>query len=171
MIVFLGFGLKSVMQAAWAYQPRTLRDWLERSLFWGGLSAALWATGNLWVLGVWFLAYLTTFWAASWIRWWSEHQGTEDTNRIAAPLWQRLTIYPHNTWCHFEHHHWPLVPSWHLPKLRARYTGPEPLVTLAELFVRWEQSAPYVAGAPHRVATGTAKNRYTVTPPGMALPS
>lgn len=171
LIVFFCFGLKSVMQAAWAYQPRKLRDWAERGAFWGLVAGALVVTGYTWVLGVWFFAYLTTFWAASWVRWWSEHQGTDGTNRIVPTWWQRLTIYPHNTWCHFEHHHWPLVPSWHLPELRARYSGPEPLVTLRELFVVWENSAPFVGGAARKPSTIGAKNRYTVTPPGMPLPT
>lgn len=171
LMIFVGFGLKSVMRAAWAYQPRSMKDAAQRVLFWAAVSGGLWASGNSWVLGMWFGAYLTTFWAASWMRWWSEHQGTDGTNRIVAPLWQRLTIYPHNTWCHFEHHQWPTVPSWNLPKLRARYSGTEPFVRLTDLFVLWEQSAPIAGGVARRPSTSGAKNRYTVTPPGMSLPT
>jgi hypothetical protein len=45
--------------------------------------------------------------------------GTADVHRISTQLIDRLIFYPHNIWCHFEHHRFPSVPSWNLRKAAA----------------------------------------------------
>jgi hypothetical protein len=104
-----------------------------------------------------------------WVRWWTEHQGTDSTHRLRANWLERFLFFPHNTFCHFEHHHWPTVPSWNLPKARERYTGPEPIVTLKELLDQWAGATPSPPGVIRIATRPNARNRYTLKPPGLEL--
>jgi fatty acid desaturase len=75
----------------------------------------------------------TSFGAVFRLRVWTEHVGTADVHRISARLFYQLIFLPHNTWCHFEHHRFPSVPFWNLPKARALETETH-IDTLEALF-------------------------------------
>lgn len=84
-----------------------------------GLMAAL-ATIAWWMPLLWLWALLTVFWACFRARTWREHyyrpDGTMETYRKPAKLWERLTYLPHRIYRHWDHHQ-PgrgRVPCWRL---------------------------------------------------------
>lgn len=87
------------------------------------LAAILHATGNLWLYGVWVLAWATTFSVFVRIRSIAEHGMTAtstdpllNTRTTQANPLARLTVAPHHVNYHLEHHLLPRVPHY---KLRA----------------------------------------------------
>ncbi len=98
--------------------PPQTRDWLG-PLAWHAvfIGVCLW-TGQWWILPIWYIAPVTSFWAMFRLRMWTEHVGTRETYRISVSWWQRLLFLPHNTWYHYEHHRWPSIPYWNLPQAR-----------------------------------------------------
>lgn len=96
-----------------------LRDKVGPIVTWLAISLVLWQFNVWWVAALWFVALATSFGAVFRLRVWTEHMGTADVHRISARFIYRLIFLPHNTWCHFEHHHFPSVPCWNLPKARA----------------------------------------------------
>lgn len=67
---------------------------------------------------MWCFPMITTMWAVQRIRIWSEHTAISGTYRFQTNLWQRFLLFPHNTWCHWEHHKYPAIPFYYLPKIR-----------------------------------------------------
>jgi fatty acid desaturase len=117
------------------------------------LSAAsiIWYTGQWWILGVWVFATAAVFWPIFRLRIWTEHVGTHDVHRLHAPWYLRFWLLPHNTWYHYEHHHFPQVPCWNLPKVRA-LIGPVPEILPLFQVIGSLTSAPEIgSGAPTRV--------------------
>jgi fatty acid desaturase len=47
-----------------------------------------------------------------------EHLKTQTTHRFSAPKIINYFFFPHNTWCHYEHHKYPSIPFSNLPKAR-----------------------------------------------------
>lgn len=118
--------------------PRTITGLVYIVLLWTVVLGILWATGQWWILGVWFVSLATSFWMAFWLRTWTEHigtAGTAGTHRIVGTWWQRFLFMPHNTYYHYEHHQHPGTPFYQLPLLRHRDTQ---LVTIGELFKSFE---------------------------------
>jgi fatty acid desaturase len=77
------------------------------------------ATGQLWIAGIWFAAQLTSFSMAFRLRAGFEHHGLRDgTHRFEPTLLSRHVYLPHNTHCHYEHHRYASVPCYSLPALR-----------------------------------------------------
>ena len=94
--------------------------------------------GCLWVLGVWLVSLVTSFWAVFRVRAFTEHvcvpsNGKMSSHRFTAGPLTRFVFFPHNTWCHYEHHQWPQVPFYNLPKLR-KLDDSKPVLQLRELF-------------------------------------
>lgn len=94
--------------------------------------------GSLWILGVWFASLVTSFWAVFRVRAFTEHvsvpaNGKETSHRFNAGPLTRFFFFPHNTWCHYEHHKWPQVPFYKLPELR-KLDETRPILKLRELF-------------------------------------
>lgn len=92
----------------------------------------------LWVLGVWSISLVTSFWAVFRVRAFTEHvsvppSGKESSHRFTAGPFARFVFFPHNTWCHYEHHKWPQVPFYTLPELR-KLDDTKPVLQLRELF-------------------------------------
>jgi len=72
-------------------------------------------------------------------------------HRIHAPWYLRFWLLPHNTWYHYEHHHFPQVPCWNLPKVRA-LVGPVPEIQPLFRVIGSMSAAPEIlSGAPTRV--------------------
>lgn len=71
-----------------------------------------------WVPALWYFSNCTSFWATMRMRIWTEHVGTNGTSRVGLRWWHRVLFSPHWTEYHYEHHAWPSVPCWNLPKLR-----------------------------------------------------
>lgn len=81
--------------------------------------AVCYATGQLWIAGIWFAAQLTSFSMAFRLRTGFEHHGLRSgTHRFEPTLLSRYVYLPHNTHCHYEHHRYASVPCYNLPSLR-----------------------------------------------------
>ncbi|HSJ02993.1 MAG TPA: fatty acid desaturase, partial [Verrucomicrobium sp.] len=114
-----------------------------------GLYAAFFAvcyfSNSLWVFYLWVWSIITGFWAVFRIRTWTEHVGVEpqgkETSHRFSPGWDphspgvlgKFLFFPHNTYCHYEHHKYPQVPYYHLPALR-KLEESRPVSALGELF-------------------------------------
>jgi fatty acid desaturase len=66
----------------------------------------------LWIFGLWAWSVVTGFWAVFRVRTWTEHIevppcGKETSHRFSAGRLARFFFFPHNTYCHYEHHKWP----------------------------------------------------------------
>ena len=100
--------------------------------------------GQWWVIIVWYLGTAMVFWPTFRLRVWTEHVGTHDVHRFHAPWYIRFWWLPHNTFCHYEHHYYPQVPCWHLPKLR-KLMGDQPEIVSLFDILRNMQQAPHVS--------------------------
>ena len=100
------------------------------------LLAACWASGHVWLYGIWVLSYVTPFPLFVRIRSLAEHACTEastdmflNTRTTRAGLVARATVAPIHVNYHIEHHVLPGVPYFSLPRmhrmLRERGTVPE----------------------------------------------
>jgi fatty acid desaturase len=88
------------------------------------LAGVLFASGNLWLYGVWILAWATTFSVFVRIRSIAEHGMTQtstdmllNTRTTQANVVARLTVAPHHVNYHLEHHLLPKVPHYRLREL------------------------------------------------------
>lgn len=90
--------------------------------------AALFTVLGIWkgVLLYWLVPYFTAFFLFLYVRSVAEHFGGMDyeeelgsTRTVYPYLWERLFFAPHNINYHLEHHMFPGVPFYNLPKLHA----------------------------------------------------
>ena len=125
----------------------TGRDKLLKNTSLLALLAGSALAGALWVFGLWIAALLTSGWAVSRLRLLSEHVGTGGTHRLRARWWERALYLPHNTWAHFEHHRFPSVPFYNLPKAR-ELDRETPIITMSDVFDTFERSIPIPSGRP-----------------------
>lgn len=134
----LGLNIKMVIRMTGGMREASKADVAPIVIFWTLVTTAMFFSGTLWILPMWFIASSTSFWASFRLRLWAEHIGTAGTHRFSFNLFQRLVFLPHNIGYHYEHHLYPSVPLWNLPKLRALLTD-EPIMTLAEQFRSYER--------------------------------
>lgn len=107
--------------------------------------AVTWYFGALWIFFLWLWSIVAGFWSVFRIRTWTEHVGVEprgkETSHRFSPGWLsgspgligKFLFFPHNTFCHYEHHKYPQVPYYHLPGVRAVEQS-RPVLPLGELF-------------------------------------
>jgi fatty acid desaturase len=114
----------------------SLRDKIAPIALWVTIVLVFWHFNAWWIAILWFIALGTSFNAVFRLRVWTEHVGTAGVHRISAGLFYRMIFLPHNSWCHFEHHHFPTVPFWNLPNARAREIE-TPVCTLESLFASY----------------------------------
>jgi fatty acid desaturase len=145
------FNVKELVHLGQNARPGTSRiDRLLPTFWYAGALGAIWYTGAWWILAVWFLGTAIVFWPIFRLRIWTEHVGTHDVHRIHAPWWLRFVLLPHNTWYHYEHHHFPQVPCWNLPKVRA-LVGDSPEIFPLGYVLGYYRRAPQIpSGAPTR---------------------
>ena len=115
--------------------PRRL---LGPLILWSAAGLVLYRLDSLWILGVWAISLITGFWAVFRVRAFTEHvhvpmKGKETSHRFTAGWLARFYFFPHNTYCHYEHHKWPQVPFYNLPALR-QLDGSKPIARLRDLF-------------------------------------
>lgn len=82
------------------------------------------------LLALWFISLFTSFWAVFRVRAFLEHvdvplEGSHSSHRFFTTAFVRFVIFPHNTWCHYEHHLFPTVPFHNLPDLRQLLSSSE----------------------------------------------
>ncbi len=115
-----GFGLMDVPLFIKSLKADRLLDNLLPIVFVLALSLILVCLLPLQVVVIWLLAIPTSQFAISRLRSWTEHTGISGTHKFSVGFFMRLLAFPHNTWCHFEHHVYPLVPFHSLPLLRQK---------------------------------------------------
>lgn len=142
-----GLGAGEGVRLLYSMRPESWKGWIGPVATVAIAAAITVATGTSWILLLWFAAFFTSF-AAVWrLRCWIEHLGTEDTHRVSMPRWLTWLVAPHNVWMHWEHHRWPAVPYWNLP--RARALVPEvPVVSIWQLFKYYGECPPVPSGKP-----------------------
>lgn len=97
--------------------PHTGRtDKIGLFVFWATVTSAAWTFHLLPLVGLWFTALLTSFWAFARLRMWREHFGVAGTNDIPVPWWGFLFHLPHNIGEHAEHHACAWRPFYQLGK-------------------------------------------------------
>jgi fatty acid desaturase len=136
-VVFLldlvGFGIREFVKLLRVLRPKQLKPILGLLAFWGLAVAVLMTVGWQDVLVIYFISILTSFWAVFRIRTWSEHIGIQGTHRFDPGVFARYFLFPHNTWCHYEHHKWPTISYQHLPAARECDTSVE-ILSSKQLF-------------------------------------
>jgi len=139
----LGFGVGDLLKFHIAVLPKNLSHMAGPVALWiGFLGVCLW-TNSLWVFALWSWSIVSGFWAVFRIRTWSEHVGAEGhdhskSHRFSAGPIARFFFFPHNTYCHFEHHIWSQVPYYNLPLARALYDE-EPIIPVTQLFLNFHE--------------------------------
>ena len=104
-------------------KPQRNREYLPLALFHIAAVSGLLAFGG-WPMAAWYFSLVTSFMMFFRLRLWLEHQGTDDTQRLALTWWQAALLSPHNAWHHWEHHKYPTIPYHRLPQARHRLNGP-----------------------------------------------
>lgn len=130
-------------------KPQRKREYSPLAFFHLAAVSALLLTGLLPAAVVWYLSLVTSFMMFFRLRLWLEHQGTDDTQRLALTWWQGALLAPHNAWHHWEHHKYPTIPYHRLPAARRLLDGP-PVLTLRELISQLSRSHPIPSGTPLR---------------------
>jgi fatty acid desaturase len=131
--------------------PISRWDHWAPSIWWACAFGTIVCFQAWWVLAVWFAGTALVFWPIFRLRIWTEHVGTHDVHRIHVPwYWMRAILVPHNTWYHYEHHHFPQVPCWNLPKVRQIIGDSPRIMPAAELFELFRTAPPILSGAPTR---------------------
>jgi fatty acid desaturase len=100
------------------------------------------------VIVIWYLGTAMVFWPIFRLRVWTEHVGTDESHRIHAPWYLRLWLLPHNTWCHYEHHHFPQVPCWNLRRVRKLMGDTPAVVPLTAVIHALEHAPRTISGVP-----------------------
>lgn len=113
-------------------KPQSKREYLPLACFHIAAVSLLLASGGWPMAAAWYFSLVTSFMMFFRLRLWLEHQGTDDTQRLALTRWQAAILSPHNAWHHWEHHKYPTIPYHRLPQARQRLTGPA-ILTLRDL--------------------------------------
>ncbi|MBL7671081.1 MAG: fatty acid desaturase [Bdellovibrionaceae bacterium] len=145
LLDFLGVNFMNMIRMSKGTGNAKPNDRLPMIAFWLiALSLIAWSR-NWWMLLIWFSAVGSSFWAVFRFRLWCEHMGTAGTYRYQANFWHRLIFLPHNIDIHWEHHKYPSIPCWNLPRVRKLITE-VPIIPLDEVFTRLEHSSPIPSG-------------------------
>jgi fatty acid desaturase len=136
----MGFGVVGLLKFNLAIFPykHPLR-FLGPLVAWGLFFLITYHYGALWIFWLWIWSLVAGFWTVFRIRTWTEHVGVEPdgkgtSHRFEAGPLSRFLFFPHNTFCHYEHHKWPRIPYHNLPALRELVDQAKPVLPLRSLF-------------------------------------
>lgn len=109
---------------------KTKSSWVERLAYYAVLATGVTLT-SLWipVLLLWFLPAFTLLPVILRIRSIAEHFGVEGehefnkSRNLHCRWWERCLLAPHNSGYHLDHHLYPSVPFYNLPRLHAELQG------------------------------------------------
>ena len=141
LLDLIGLGVNELFQFLYTIRPATKIYWLGPIITAACFITIAFYTNTLFIPIIWYISLITSFWACYRIRTWYEHIGVESKGRLsshryhAGPLIQFL-FFPHNVWLHYEHHKFPNVPFYDLPKLR-EIDESEPILTMGEVLDRF----------------------------------
>ena len=122
--------------------PKKKKDLILPNLFLGTIIALLLFNDLGWVLVLWFIANISSFWAFFRIRIYIEHIGTKETHRIQSNPVLNFIFFPYGADTHWEHHQWPTMLYYNRIKARALVTKP-PLKKIKDLFRSYDVSKQY----------------------------
>lgn len=114
----IGYGANEVLRLLWVIRPNNPMELAGLILWWSMVGGILVITGHAAAILIIIASLLTTFWSVFRLRAWFEHMGIKGTHRFSVNSFVAYIWFPHNTWCHYEHHRWPFVPYYHLPRIR-----------------------------------------------------
>ena len=115
----VGLNIKHIFFLIHLIKPASLWDVLGPFMMIGSAWAFVIKYGAYWVPMMWYGALITTFWCSFRWRILSEHVGEaydQSTHRVIGSRLQKALFLVHNTDHHWEHHLWPTIPFWNLPK-------------------------------------------------------
>ena len=135
----LGAGIPHLAMAAYLTRAVSFLDGITPLLFWLVMSMIAWQAGYVSIIILWWASLLFCLWPIFRLRMWTEHVGTSGSHRIAAGLVARACIVPHHTYMHWEHHEFPMIPCWNLPRVRRLVLAP-PIISLSQLFQRLKKA-------------------------------
>ncbi|MDP2837866.1 MAG: fatty acid desaturase [Candidatus Moranbacteria bacterium] len=141
-----GLNIRTLWHLIQTFPRVTPMDFIGPVLWWTIVGGILLSFHLWWVIALWIIATATSFLACFHLRVWTEHVGTTSVHRISPLWWQRLIFLPHNTWCHYEHHEWPTIPYWRLPKSRS-LDNHEPIHSLEGVFESFRTAPTTPSGA------------------------
>lgn len=150
LTALFGAGVPEIYRFVRKMPPQT-RGELLRPIAWHVAAiGCLWATQQLWIAGLWWLAYCTSYWAAFRVRIWTEHHGTNDTNRTNFTWLERFLFAPNGVGYHYEHHHWPSITCWNLPVARQHLHPGVPVIPMTRLLQSYASLPPLKSGSIRR---------------------
>jgi fatty acid desaturase len=151
MMDLIGYSLADYVIIVRFAKPQSRREYAPLALFHlAALGLLLWS--GMWLAAAaWYVSLVTSFMMFFRLRLWLEHQGTDDTQRLALTWWQGALLAPHNAWHHWEHHNYPTIPYHRLPEARRRLAGPA-ILTLRDLVTALRTSPHVASGASLRSA-------------------
>lgn len=114
----IGFGLVDIVHGLKGIKPQKKFEPVLNGLFLVSVLILSWKTNTFIIVPFWLLAGATSHWALFRLRTLTEHAGVDLTPRFETSAFYRYILFPHNTHMHHEHHSFPTVPLWNLPKLR-----------------------------------------------------
>jgi len=119
----LGFSLAELSVFVAKLPPGSRKERIYLASYWLIAAASAVLLHQEALLALWFFALSTTYFSTLRIQTWHEHSLPESneaaTNRFSLPNGIYRILFPLNSWCHYEHHRFPKVPFYHLPKVRA----------------------------------------------------
>lgn len=137
----IGMGIRSQVRFLYDVIPRTLHSKVVLVGFWAAVAWIAFYFHQQYLLLLWVIALLTSFWAFFRFRAFLEHidvpdDGKHSSHRFHTSPVLRYLVFPYNTWCHYEHHLFPSVPFHNLPRLRKLLREPEfkKVVDIREVF-------------------------------------
>jgi fatty acid desaturase len=135
-------------------KPDKASEYLPLSCYHAVAIALLAASGLWWAGLLWYAGLATTFMMSFRLRLWLEHQGTDDTQRVALTPWQGSILAPHSAWHHWEHHKYPTIPYHKLSVARQHLSGPA-ILTLRNLLDVFAGADAIPSGAALKVPVET----------------
>ncbi len=146
LLDLIGYSLADYLIIVRFAKPQSRREYAPLVLFHSVALCVLLACGLWPIAAAWYFSLVTSFMMFFRLRLWLEHQGTDETQRIALNSWQGAILAPHNAWHHWEHHKYPTIPYHKLPEVRRRLRGPA-IFRLRDLIAAFASTPRIASGA------------------------
>ena len=134
------FSTYEVVQLISFIVPRKKIHLLTPNLFMALIILPLIYFGYFWVVILWFMANISSFWAFFRIRVYIEHIGTSATHRIQSNPFLNFIFFPYGADTHWEHHEWPNMLWYNRSKARLLFSD-IPLVPVNELLKSYDHQS------------------------------